>query len=470
MVFSSIIFLCYFLPLFLIAFYATGRSKYVVLLFSLLFYAWGEPVYVALMVLLVLCNFWLGHAIERVRATPHAKPYLYAGIAVNLTPLIFFKYTHFLSSNIAAIFRIADPSSRLGPLALPLGISFYTFHAISYLVDIYRGDAAAERRLVNLAVYISMFPQLIAGPIIRYKNIVRELHHPVVSFERTAQGIRLLLIGLGQKVLIANVVAVPADAIFSFSPDRISAGVAWTGIICYTLQIYYDFCGYSNMAIGLGLLIGLQFPKNFDYPYAATSVTDFWRRWHITLSQWFRDYLYIPLGGNRGTRPQTLRNLLVVFFLCGFWHGAGWTFVGWGALHGLFLIIEKVGFSTTLKRLPNTWCRVYTMAVVMFGWVLFRSGTFTQALLYVRSLAGFGAPYVFGPPLGRFLHNDVLIAGAVGLLAAGPWLESMIREAGQHLSLVLVRAVRLAALLSMLASSLLSLAGGSYNPFIYFRF
>lgn len=470
MVFSSIIFLCYFLPLFLTSFYATGRSKYTVLLFSILFYAWGEPFYVALMLVSILVNYWVGQTIENSRVKGYDRGWLIFGIVFNLTPLIFFKYTHFLSSILSATLRIPDPAARLGPLALPLGISFYTFHAISYLVDVYREDVAAERRLVDLAVYISMFPQLIAGPIIRFKNIAKELHHPAVSFNRTAEGTRWLLIGLAQKVLIANVLAVPADAIFNLPPERLSAPVAWIGVICYTLQIYYDFCGYSTIAVGLGLMIGLQFPWNFNYPYSATSITDFWRRWHITLSQWFRDYLYIPLGGNRRSRSRTSLNLVIVFLLCGIWHGAGWTFVVWGLLHGAFLMLEKSGFAETLKRLPIALSRAYTMSIVIAGWVLFRSGSFHQALHYVGSMAGLGAPYVFGPPIGGFLHNDVLLAGTVGVLFAGPWLGSAIDIFGQRVSVGLVRTVSVGALVSALVLALMSLAGGAYNPFIYFRF
>jgi alginate O-acetyltransferase complex protein AlgI len=470
MVFSSIIFLCYFFPLFLLSFYVTGRSKYTVLLFSILFYAWGEPVYVALMLLSIFVNYWTGRAIERYREQGYARRWLICGIAYNLAPLIVFKYTHFLGSIVSATLGISDPTARFGEIPLPLGISFYTFHAISYLVDVYRRDVAAERRLLDLAVYISMFPQLIAGPIIRFKNIAKELHHPVVSFERTVHGTRWLLIGLGQKVLIANVLAVPADAIFNLPPERLSAADAWIGTACYTLQIYYDFCGYSTMAVGLALMIGLQFPWNFNYPYTATSVTDFWRRWHITLSQWFRDYVYIPLGGSRVSRPRTSRNLIVVFLLCGIWHGAGWTFVVWGLLHGAFLMFERVGFGQTLKRLPLAVCRTYTLTVVMVGWVLFRSGTLHQAQHHLRAMAGFGAPYAFGPPIGRFLHNDVLLAGAVAILASAPWLGSAITVFDQRLSLGPLRVVKVGVLVSVLLLALMSMAGGAYNPFIYFRF
>jgi alginate O-acetyltransferase complex protein AlgI len=291
-----------------------------------------------------------------------------------------------------------------------------------------------------------------------------------VTLDRTVEGTRWLLIGLGQKVLIANVLAVPADAIFNLPLERLSTADAWIGTVCYTLQIYYDFCGYSTMALGLGLIIGLQFPWNFNYPYVSTSVTEFWRRWHITLSQWFRDYVYIPLGGNRRSGPRTSLNLLIVFLLCGIWHGAGWTFVVWGLLHGAFLMFERAGFAETLKRLPLALRHAYTMMVVMVGWVLFRSGSFHQAVQHVRAMAGLGAPYEFGPPLGRFLHNDVLLVGTVAILAAVPWPSSAMRALDQRLSLGPHRIVSVGVLVAVLILALMSLAGGAYNPFIYFRF
>jgi alginate O-acetyltransferase complex protein AlgI len=462
--------LCYFLPLFLISFYATGRSKYTLLLFSILFYTWGEPYYIALLVVSILANYFFGRAVETSRAAGHDRRWLICAIAFNLAILVVFKYTHFLASTVSTTFRIADPTEGLPAIPLPLGISFYTFHAISYLVDVYRRDVAAERRLVDLAVYISMFPQLIAGPIIRFKNIAKELHHPAVTLDRTVEGTRWLLIGLGQKVLIANVLAVPADAIFNLPLERLSTADAWIGTVCYTLQIYYDFCGYSTMALGLGLIIGLQFPWNFNYPYVSTSVTEFWRRWHITLSQWFRDYVYIPLGGNRRSGLRTSLNLLVVFLLCGVWHGAGWTFVVWGLLHGAFLMFERAGFGETLKRLPPALRHAYTMMVVMAGWVLFRSGSFHQAVQHIRAMAGLGVPYEFGPPVGRFLHNDVLLAGTVAILFAVPWPGSAMMALDQRLSLGPNRFAGVGVLLAVLVLALMSLAGGAYNPFIYFRF
>ena len=373
MVFSSIVFLFYFLPLFLAAFLASGCNKYVLLLFSLVFYAWGEPIFLPLILIMIAMNYRLGLTIEAGHSDGRARFWVFVGIVANLLPLGIFKYGTFLLHNLAKVAGAADAGSigawlnHLLPsnLPLPLGISFYTFHSLSYLIDVYRKDVRAERSVRDLAIYISMFPQLIAGPIIRYKTIAGELHKPVINSARTARGIQFFVIGLGQKVLIANTVATSADAIFALPPTQLTAADAWLGIICYTLQIYYDFGGYSNMAIGLGLLIGFTYPLNFNYPYISTSMTEFWRRWHISLSSWFRDYLYFPLGGNRISPKRTYLNLWIVFLLCGLWHGAAWNFIVWGAAHGCFLVIERTGFSRVLERMPSLFRHVYVVLAVM---------------------------------------------------------------------------------------------------------
>ena len=351
MVFSSIIFLFYFLPMFLLCFALSGFSKYVLLGFSLIFYAWGEAIFLPLVLLMIVLNFYIGVAIENGHISGHARKWLIVGIVLNLLPLGLFKYGEFLSQTLIKLIGpnighvLAPLQQDLAELPLPLGISFYTFHSLSYLIDIYRKDVRAERSIRDLAVYISMFPQLIAGPIIRYKTVARELHKPVIEPQRTALGVYVFTIGLAQKVLIANTVAASADAIFALPFRQLSTQDAWLGIICYTLQIYYDFGGYSNMAIGLGFIIGFTYPINFNYPYISTSMTEFWRRWHISLSSWFRDYLYFPLGGNRISQERTYLNLWIVFLLCGLWHGAAWSFVIWGAVHGFFLVLERGGFS-----------------------------------------------------------------------------------------------------------------------------
>jgi alginate O-acetyltransferase complex protein AlgI len=478
MVFSSIVFLFYFLPLFFVAFCLAGFSKNMLLIFSLVFYAWGEPIFLVLVLGMIVLNHRLGLVIERAHETGRALLWVTIGIALNLLPLVIFKYGMFLMPSLiesvgifaAKIFGISADQFTANQIPLPLGISFYTFHALSYLIDVYRKDVRAERSIRDLAVYISMFPQLIAGPIIRYKTIAGELHHPLISSERAAQGIRLFVIGLSQKVLIANSVAASADAIFALPPDQLSTPLSWLGIICYTLQIYYDFGGYSNMALGLGLMIGFTYPINFNYPYISTSMTEFWRRWHISLSSWFRDYLYIPLGGNRLSRARTYFNLWVVFLLCGLWHGAAWNFVVWGAAHGAFLVLERTGFGRLLDRMPLILRHAYVLLAVMATWVLFRADSLAAAVHYFAALLGQGAEIGVAPPLHRFLGADVMLALIAGLMAAGPWGDRLISSMGEYLRVGPVRVGQLVGLFALLSLITLSLAGGAYNPFIYFRF
>jgi alginate O-acetyltransferase complex protein AlgI len=478
MVFSSVVFLFYFLPLFLAAFMLSGFSKNVLLLFSLVFYAWGEPIFLPLILIMIALNFWLGRAIERGHGDGRARVWVTVGIVVNLLPLGIFKYGMFL---VHALLGIAGPvAARLfgvspdhlvaNTIPLPLGISFYTFHALSYLIDVYRKDVRAERSIRDLAVYISMFPQLIAGPIIRYKTIAGELHDPIINADRFATGIRYFVIGLGQKVLIANTVAASADPIFALPADQLSTPLAWLGVICYTLQIYFDFGGYSNMAIGLGLMIGFTFPINFNYPYIAQSMTEFWRRWHISLSSWFRDYLYVPLGGNRISPWRTYLNLWIVFLLCGLWHGAAWNFVVWGAAHGCFLVLERAGFGRALERIHPLFRHIYVLLAVMATWVLFRADNIGVAMHYFHAMVGFGADSPAVPPLGRFLGVDVMLAMAAGIVASGPYADRLLTRFSSALCVGEVRLGQLAGLVALFGLVALSLAGGAYNPFIYFRF
>jgi len=472
MVFSSIIFLFYFLPAFLIIFAGARFSKTTLLVFSLVFYAWGEPLNIVVLLVSITMNFMLGLAIERGRPSGKHRFWVTIGISANILSLVVFKYTNLLLETAIAALGAAHLPISLH-ITLPLGISFYTFHAVSYLVDVYRGDAPAERSLRDLAVYIAMFPQLIAGPIIRYKTISGELHRPLVTVDRTAEGIRLFVIGLSQKVLIANTVANPTDAIFGLPPSQLSSSLAWLGLVCYTLQIYFDFCGYSNMAIGLGRMIGFTYPTNFNYPYSAQSISEFWRRWHITLSSWFRDYLYVPLGGNRGSAIRTYRNLLIVFLLCGLWHGAAWTFVVWGLVHGAFLILERIAFGRALRAVPRPLRHGYTLLAVAGSWVLFRSPSLESAGSYYAALVVWGASATSAPPLHRFLHADVMLALAVGIVAAIPvgsrlvgWAARGLESAGA----MLAGAAELSCMAILMLLVSMSLAAGAYNPFIYFRF
>lgn len=472
MVFSSIVFLYYFLPLTLICFYAFGGSKNVLLALSLVFYAWGEPLYIALLLASIGLNHRFGLAIDAASDKRRRKRLLTAGVAVNLLILIVFKYLGFIAETVGFLLGRPAGNAALFNIALPLGISFYTFHALSYLIDVYRRDVPAERSLRDLALYISMFPQLVAGPIIRYKFIATELHKPVYSADRVAAGIRIFVIGLGQKVLIANTLAASVDVVFGLPTEQLSAGIAWAGIIGYTLQIYYDFGGYSLMAIGLALMIGFTFPINFNYPYSSLSVTEFWRRWHISLSSWFRDYVYVPLGGNRGSAFQTYRNLFIIFLLCGIWHGASWNFVVWGLIHGVVLVIERAGWGARLERLPIVVRAGYTLLIVMIAWVFFRADGMAHALLFLAAMSGFGPAAPFSPTFSSLVGADVLLAFAFALAAAGPWGQAALDGVGRRLAVIwlVVDLVRVASLVLILVLVSMSLAGGAYNPFIYFRF
>ena len=478
MVFSSIVFLFYFLPLFFVSFYMTGANKTVLLVFSLVFYAWGEPVFLPLVVMSIVANHWLGIRIERAHADSNARIWMIIGVVANLAPLVFFKYGVFLvhglldlfSPVLLKVFGIAANTIKPKDISLPLGISFYTFHALSYLIDVYRKHVTAERSLRDLAVYILMFPQLIAGPIIRYKTIAGELHEPVLTVERTARGIVLFVAGLGQKVLIANTVAVSADAIFALPPDQLSTQLAWLGIVCYTIQIFFDFGGYSLMALGLGLMLGFTYPVNFNYPYVAQSMTDFWRRWHISLSAWFRDYLYVPLGGNRVSAKQTYINLWIVFLLCGLWHGAAWNFIFWGAAHGSLLVLERTSFVKLLERLPAIVRHAYVLLAVMLTWVLFRSDTMAAGLKYIGAMFGLGPKALAAPPMQLFLGVDVIIALGAGVLGAGPFGKRLLLWIGGFIRIGHLSLAQPVAIFIVLSLTALSLAGGAYNPFIYFRF
>jgi alginate O-acetyltransferase complex protein AlgI len=478
MVFSSIAFLFYFLPLFLLAYFALPFRNAVFLVFSLIFYTLGEGPHLFLLLACVAYNHRFAILIENesARRGPGAKRWISIAIAVNLGVLGLFKYGGFLMAQLApAIHLFGVQQLPRWPLALPFGISFFTFHACSYLIDVYRRDVKAERNLLALALYITMFPQLIAGPIVRFKTIVGELHGRRETMDGIAEGIRIFVIGLAQKTLIANTLALPADRIFALPTDMVTAPVAWIGAIAYSLQLYFDFCGYSLMAIGLARALGLHFPRNFDYPYVSKSITEFWRRWHITLSQWFRDYVYIPLGGNREGALKTYRNLIIVFFLCGLWHGAAWTFVIWGLWHGLFLVIERMGLGRLLARAPSPIAHGYALLVVVIGWVMFRSPDFSHALTYLKIMAGLGHPGETTFGAAWFLTTDVVlafIAAFIGSLPTLPWLTSHLarwRE-GAALPRLLLAGAEVVLPLGLLMLCTMVLALGTYNPFLYFRF
>lgn len=486
MLFSSPIFLFMFLPILLIAYFcANDRLKNLVLLaFSLLFYAWGEPVYVVVMLCSIAINYTFGLSMESRRAQASAgmkKALLAICVVINIGLLIYFKYTDFFITNINRLFFAGSENPiPLQNIVMPIGISFFTFQSLSYVIDVYRGEVNAQRNFINVALYVSLFPQLIAGPIVRYKDIDKQIEARSPAFPLFVGGVRRFIIGLGKKVILANTAALIADEVFGLSLANLSTPVAWIGIAAYALQIYYDFSGYSDMAIGLGHMFGFTFLENFNYPYISKSITEFWRRWHISLSTWFRDYLYIPLGGNRKGKAKTYRNLLIVFFCTGFWHGASWNFIVWGMYHGMFQLIEKGRlFERGLKGLnirEEAWpIKVFrhagTLLIVLIGWVFFRAESLTAAVEYIMRMFG-----LTGPEFVLFTPWYYLTAKSIPVLLAGmvlstPILKRTLFASYEGLSVstagTLVRDV---LIVGVLVFCILELASSAYNPFIYFRF
>lgn len=484
MVFSSPLFLFLFLPLVLGLYQLCPRPlKNLFLLFaSLVFYAWGEPTFVILMLVSIVINYLIGLWLSR--ATTDRVNIVAMAVIANIGLLAYFKYANFLVEDVNSLLgQLGRPQFRTPNIALPIGISFFTFQALSYVIDVYRRDKPAEKNPINVALYIALFPQLIAGPIVRYGSVAAQLVERTVCLDGFAYGVARFIVGLGKKVLIANSVAVAADEIFdgvlAQSPSELSTGLAWLGIVCYTLQIYFDFSGYSDMAIGLGHMFGFQFPENFDYPYASASIREFWRRWHMSLSSWFRDYLYVPLGGNRVSAARVYVNLLIVFALCGLWHGANWTFLVWGLYHGAFLVLERAGFGTQLGRTPAPLRHAYALLVVMMGWVLFRAATLTDAAFYLRSLCGLSGGGLGLDQVTSRIDVVLSLAIAAGILGSVPVLPKLAKLAEE----AVMPRPRLAELLTAVSSfggvavlllifwaSVISLSAGTYNPFIYFRF
>ncbi|WGD35976.1 MBOAT family O-acyltransferase [Olleya sp. YS] len=427
---------------------------------------------VLLLLLSAIVDFSAGLVIQR----GYKKVGLYLSILFNLGILCYFKYSYFIASNFTNLSDVLgvniDYSSKFINIALPIGISFFTFQTMSYTIDVYRGKVQANKNFIDFACYVTLFPQLIAGPIVRYAEIETELQHKNISLDRFYDGCRRFIIGLSKKMLIANNCAFFADAAFSLPNNELSMLVAWVGIICYALQIYFDFSGYSDMAIGLGLMFGFTFPENFNYPYIAKSIREFWKRWHITLSNWFKDYLYIPLGGNRQGATKTYINLIIVFSLTGLWHGASWTFLIWGLWHGLFLIIERLGFDAILKKY-NVLSYFYTLLVVLIGWVFFRSDTISQATNFILKLFDFKTQtnYEF---FDFYFTKEVIIALIIGVCLATPLYKYILdyfnvksKQSTTYKSYLVINSL---SLLLLFWTCYYYIATNAYNPFIYFKF
>ena len=461
-VFSGFMFLCVFLPIVLVLYNLSKNIAYknvILVISSLFFYAWGEPVYVLLFMASILINYIFGLIIDKFYARPAAKAVFICDVALNLAFLGVFKYAGFAVANINSLLGMSIPDPNI---ALPIGISFYTFQILSYIIDVYNGKTRVQKSVIKFAAYVSMFPQLVAGPIVRYTDIARELDNRHTSIDDFACGAKRFTAGLCKKVIIANYAGSAASLLLDSA--RLSVASSWLGIIMYAFQIYFDFSSYSDMAIGLGRMFGFHFCENFNYPYISKSVTDFWRRWHISLSSFFRDYVYIPLGGNR---YRATRNLFVVWMLTGLWHGASWNFIGWGLFYGIMLFIEKNSFRHFLQRLPRPICYIYTMFVVLVGWAMFYY-TDTAALIgWFKNAFGIGNSLYDLVTITTLYSNLWLII--VCVLASTP-LPAMIFNhiCRRYKKFALVIEPLLVA--AGLTACFILLAGQTYNPFLYFRF
>lgn len=469
MVFSSLVFLWLFLPVTVIGNFLI-KDKYrnvFLLLASLFFYSWGEPIYIFLMLFYIflmlfsiLINWMLGLIMEKYAF--FKKVILCMAVLANLIPLGYFKYFNFF---VDTINNCLNTEIQIREIALPIGISFYTFQALSYIIDLYYGKYKAQKNIINMALYISFFPQLIAGPIVKYNDINEQIKARTVDASKTAEGIRRFIYGLSKKVLVANVLAKSVDAIYALEYPDVTCKLAWLAAIFYTLQIYYDFSGYSDMAIGLGKIFGFDIKENFQYPYISRSVREFWQRWHISLSSWFKEYLYIPLGGNRNGKIKTYINLIIVFLVTGLWHGAGCNFILWGLYHGFFSIIERIGFKKFLER-HKIFSHIYMLLVVNFGWVLFRAENVMKAAIFVKHML---MPWKYTNTYAiwqLFIGNKVIFIAIIGIVGCG-MMQKMFSKFDNKWKNSYIEMVYCSILLVLCIASL---ASNTYNPFIYFRF
>ena len=459
MVFSSITFLFYFLPIVLGIYYIVPKKfkNIVLLISSFVFYFYGEPTYVLLLAFSIIITYIFGILIDKHRQTEKSTIFLTLACVISIGLLVYFKYANFIIENINLwLSRKIDFIN----VALPIGISFYTFQMLSYLVDVYKGDAKVQKNILKLAMYVSLFPQLIAGPIVRYTTIEKQIDNRTHTFEKFALGVRRFIIGLSKKVLIANVLG---ELVSTFlSSNEMSVLYYWLYAISAMLQIYFDFSGYSDMAIGLGKMFGFDFLENFNYPYIAKSITDFWRRWHISLSSWFRDYVYIPLGGNRTTKIKWLRNLMIVWLLTGLWHGAKWNFIIWGLYFGILLIIEKVFLGKYLEKLPKILSHLYTLLLVMISFIIFNGENTSMILQNIGGLFGIGNIPIISPESIYYLKSYFIVI-LIGIIGATPLFKKITNSKISNI----LEPIFLIFLLIVCTSYIVD---GSFNPFLYFRF
>lgn len=443
-------------------------KNFILLFFSLLFYTWGEGLVVLILLLSSLVDFSAGLLIENGKR----KAGLITSIIFNLSILFIFKYLNFTFGNLNLLLDFFNVSlsklENIPDIALPIGISFYTFQTMSYTIDVYRGRVTANKNFLQFATYVTMFPQLVAGPIVRYIDIYKELPYRKISLENLSDGAERFIIGLAKKVLIANTFASIADGIFEQDLNGVSTGFAWIGIIAYSIQIYYDFSGYSDMAIGLGKMLGFKFPENFNFPYISKSIREFWRRWHITLSTWFRDYVYISLGGNRKGNVVTYINLFIVFFVTGLWHGASWNFVIWGLFHGLFIVVERMGFDKILQSIWKPIQHFYAIIIVVTGWVFFRANDLSDATIYLKKMFIYDAGNAALNSYLSFFHLNwhTFLFFIIAVVFSMPTYYLFFKQSSNKLK----SWIHTLSLLILFLLSIIYLVAGVYNPFIYFRF
>lgn len=474
MVFSSLLFLFGFLPIFFALHTATPRRyrNLVILAGSYFFYAWGAPKFVFVLFGTTVLDYVIGRLVYRAQDDKRKRFLVACSVCINLALLFYFKYANFFIGELNELLQ----SAGVGPLAwtevaLPIGISFFTFHKLSYVVDVYRGTVAPADSFWTFALYIVLFPQLVAGPIIRYHDIADQLHHRTYGYEVVWTGIVRFVSGLAKKVLVADPLGLVADKVFALPGGELTTAASWLGIVCYSFQIYFDFSGYSDMAIGLGQMMGFRFPENFNKPYISQNITEFWRRWHISLSSWMREYLYIPLGGNRISAARTYINLWIVFVLSGLWHGASWNFLIWGVFHGFFLVADKLGWLRVSERLPVLVNVALTYLVVLIGWVFFRAETLPQALDYLSAMWGMGeeaAPMMWSELINNRAATMLIVAF---VLSFGPALSPALRRLREGITLERLNpAVQFSFALLAGGLSVIALANSNFHPFIYFRF
>jgi len=473
MLFTSNVFILFFLPLLFVCYFAVPKKfiaarNFVLLLFSIIFYGWGGVRYLGLLVSSICINYIGGYAVHRLSKPGLRRTALIIAVALNLGLLGVFKYTGFVTRTLAEIgipIRVTD-------IILPIGISFFTFQGMSYVIDVYRGDAAVQKNPLNVALYVALFPQLVAGPIVRYTDVEREIGTREHSVKKFSDGAVRFMLGFGKKMLMANAMGSIADDVFgNVGTELLTTPVAWVGIVAYTFQIYFDFSAYSDMAIGLGLMFGFHFNENFNYPYISRSVTEFWRRWHISLSTWFRDYVYIPLGGNRCSVARHIFNLFTVWMLTGLWHGAAWNFVLWGVYYGILLILEKYVFAGVIKKIPAVAGHILTILIVMVGWVFFRAPTLSDAASYISVMFGGGGNGANQAVYFLRQYYPEFILCIIGIFPLKNLLKGFFDRHSQNIVIYTAGDVLPKVFaLGVFALSYVELVSGGFNPFIYFQF